>query len=373
MENTNGKPAETTPTEKITAEAAEKITAEAAEKTTAEAADAEVASTATAPEVAAEAVAKPAKEKKQTEAKQTLEVQTKGGAKKGAKGKSPKKNDAQAQRLGRAASVVFDDSKKEQTEVSIKTLLDAGAHFGHQASRWNPKMLPYIFGVRNSVHIINLDLTLDHWTKARKFIADVCSRGGEVLFVGTKTQARDIMIESAARSGCYSVTTRWLGGTLSNFGTIKNSISRMKKLETLLEQAEDEESDVKLGKKERLTIARNLEKLDANIGGIRNMKKLPDLIFIVDVNKESIAVAEANRLRIPVVALVDSNCDPQPIAFPIPANDDASRTIRLFTEAAADAVIEGKKTYLSRIEKEATNTSNKKAPVPAAEPAAATS
>lgn len=234
------------------------------------------------------------------------------------------------------------------TPVNVRTLLDAGAHFGHQTQRWNPKMLPYIYGARNGVHIINLDLTLKRWEIARKFIVDRVSLGGNVLMVGTKQQAKDIIREEASRCGAFFVASRWLGGCLSNFQTIKNSIERMRKMETLLHEAAQEGSKVRLSKKERLDISRQLEKLDANLGGIRGMKKVPDVIFIVDIVKEEIAVAEATRLHIPVVALTDTNSDPTQVAFPIPSNDDAARTIKLFVSAVADAILEGRAMYNAR-------------------------
>jgi small subunit ribosomal protein S2 len=234
------------------------------------------------------------------------------------------------------------------TPVTIRTLLDAGAHFGHQTQRWNPKMLPYIYGARNGVHIINLDLTMKRWEIARKFIVDRVSLGGNVLMVGTKQQAKDIVREEAQRCGAFSISSRWLGGCLSNFQTNKNSIDRMRKMETLLQEASVEGSKVRLSKKERLDISRQLEKLDANLGGIRTMKKVPDIIFIVDIVKEQIAIAEANRLHIPVIALTDTNSDPTQVAFPIPSNDDAARTIKLFVSAVADAILEGKAIYNAR-------------------------
>ncbi|MBX7136727.1 MAG: 30S ribosomal protein S2 [Oligoflexia bacterium] len=247
-------------------------------------------------------------------------------------------------------------------KVDVKTLLDAGAHFGHQTERWNPKMLPFIYGARNNTHIINLDLTLKAWERARKFVCDVVGRGGNILFVGTKNQARDIVREEAQRCFAFYVTTRWLGGTLSNFQTIKNSIERMKKLEELLAQAEEADSKIKLVKKEKLNISRQLGKLEQSLGGIRFMKRPPDVIFIIDIVKEAIAVAEARRLHIPVVALVDTNADPGLIEFPIPSNDDAAKTLRLFTAAIADAVLEGRAEFESRLpaegEKEESATGN---------------
>ncbi len=234
-------------------------------------------------------------------------------------------------------------------EVSIRTLLEAGAHFGHKTERWNPKMLPYIFTEKNRVHIINLDLTIQAWNKARKFIVDLTSRGGSVLFVGTKQQCRASIERAAKRSGSYYVNNRWLGGTLSNFETIKHSLKRMRKLEELLEQAAKDDSKVKLAKKEKLQISRQLEKLEANLGGIRDLRKHPSVMFVLDINKEDIAVAEARKLHIPVVALVDTNTDPSKVTFPIPSNDDANRTIDLFVNAVADAVLEGRLAFESRV------------------------
>ncbi|MBN8548871.1 MAG: 30S ribosomal protein S2 [Deltaproteobacteria bacterium] len=233
-------------------------------------------------------------------------------------------------------------------QVNIKTMLDAGAHFGHQTHRWNPKMLPFIFGARNDIHIINLDNTMKLWERARKYVVDTMSRGGSILFVGTKQQARECVRHEAARAGALHVTTRWLGGTLSNFQTLKASIDRMRKMEDLLKQAEDPESKIHLAKKEKVMIGKELFKLEANLGGIRAMKKLPELVFVVDVIKEQIAVSEARRLHIPVVALVDTNVDPAMVDFPIPSNDDAARTIRLFVAAMADAVLEGRAQYEAR-------------------------
>ena len=233
-------------------------------------------------------------------------------------------------------------------EVSIKSLLDAGAHYGHQSFRWNPKMLPFIYGERNGIHIINLDSTMKAWERARKYIVDRLSMGGNILFVGTKQQGRDIIKEEAIRCGGYFVCTRWLGGTLTNFETLKNSIARMKKLEDLYTNSQVEGSGVKLAKKERLNVQRQIEKLDNNLGGIRFMRRLPDVVFVTDINKEDIAIAEARKLRIPIVALVDTNVDPNIVDFPIPSNDDSARTLRLFAGAVADAVIEGKKIFDSR-------------------------
>lgn len=247
-------------------------------------------------------------------------------------------------------------------DVSVKNMLAAGAHFGHQTEKWNPKMLPYIFCAKNGIHIINLDMTLDRWKRARKFIVDITSRGGSVLFVGTKLQARDIVQQEAARCGAFYVTTRWLGGTLSNFQTIKNSIDRMRKLEDLLVQAEDPNTKVKLSKKERLEIHREVEKLSESLGGIRHMKRLPDAVFIVDVVKEDIAVKESRRLKIPVIALVDTNASPDGLDFAIPCNDDATRAIRLMLAGAGDAVMEGRGLFEARSPRERQEISGEETP-----------
>lgn len=244
-------------------------------------------------------------------------------------------------------------------QVNIKTLMDAGAHFGHQSDRWNPRMLPNIFTKRNGLYVINLDKTLEQWKRARAALVSMASRGNQILFVGTKLQARDPIRFEAQRSGSYYVCSRWLGGTLSNFQTIKNSIERMRKLEDLLTSSAQEGSKVKISKKERLYIAREIEKLEQSLGGIREMRKIPDAIFIIDIVKEDIAVKEARRLRIPVFAMVDTNANPNLVEYPIASNDDATRTLRLFAGAVADAIIEGKKNFESRSQK----SSNPKAAV----------
>jgi small subunit ribosomal protein S2 len=231
------------------------------------------------------------------------------------------------------------------TEVTIKSLLEAGAHYGHQAARWNPGMLPFIFGKRKDTHIINLDKTLECWEVARKFLLDLSSRGGIVLFVGTKQQARSIVERQAKRSLSGYVTRRWLGGTLTNFSTIRNSLDRMRKLEELHAQSENPASGVRLNKKERLTLSRELERLEANIGGIRNMRRLPDALFVIDVNKEHIAIEEAKRLGITIIALVDTNVNPALVDYPIPANDDSTRALELFASAIGDVIIEGSQSY----------------------------
>ncbi len=229
--------------------------------------------------------------------------------------------------------------------VSVQSLMKAGAHFGHQTDKWNPKMAPYIYGERSGLHIINLDQTIDMWRKARKVIVDTTSKGGSVLFVGTKRQAKDIVKQEAERCGGYFVATRWLGGTMTNFQTIKRSIERMNKYRELVAKAQDPASGVKLVKKEQLRLSREIEKLEASLGGIKTMKGIPSVIFITDVNKEDLAIEEAKRLHIPVIALCDTNTNPRTIDYPIPSNDDGVRTLRLFAAAVADAALEGANIY----------------------------
>ncbi len=261
------------------------------------------------------------------------------------------------------AAVTYSSETKTKSDykpvkVDLKSLLQAGAHFGHQVQRWNPKMLPFIYGERNGVHIINLDKTLERWEKAEKCLRDIGNRGGTILFVGTKQQAKKIVKGASERCSSFSVTHRWLGGTLSNFETIKRSIARMKKLEELLAEAESEDSKVKFKKKEKLSISRDLQKLEANLGGIRHMRRIPDALFIVDINKEDIAVAEARKLHIPVIALVDTNVDPNTVDFPIPSNDDSSKTLQLFINAAADAYASGRESFLMRAPDEQSGNGN---------------
>jgi small subunit ribosomal protein S2 len=225
------------------------------------------------------------------------------------------------------------------SDVTMKQLLEAGVHFGHQTSRWNPKMKPYIFGARNGIYIIDLQQTVRLFKEAYGFVRDLSAEGGTVLFVGTKKQAQDAIREEAERCGMFYVTNRWLGGMLTNFQTIKQSIARLIKLDETLESEAMSEA---LTKKEMIQIRRERDKLMASLGGIKNMKKLPDALFVVDPKKEEIAVKEANKLGIPVVAAVDTNCDPDVIDYKIPGNDDAIRAIRLFCTAIADAIIEGR-------------------------------
>src|SRR5271154_2523645 len=226
------------------------------------------------------------------------------------------------------------------TEISMKQLLEAGVHFGHQTSRWNPKMKPYIFGARNGIYIIDLQQTVKMFRACYDFARDVSAQGGTMLFVGTKKQAQDIVKEEAERCGMFFVNNRWLGGMLTNFQTIRASIERLKKLEEILA---DPEMIRALTKKEMSENDREHAKLMGTLAGIKNMRKLPDALWVIDTKKEDIAVAEAKRLGIPVVAVVDTNCDPDLIAYRIPGNDDAIRAIKLFTAARADAVLEGKR------------------------------
>jgi small subunit ribosomal protein S2 len=222
-------------------------------------------------------------------------------------------------------------------QVSMKSLLEAGVHFGHQTRRWNPKMKPYIFGARNGIYIIDLQKTVGLFKSAYDFIVDTVAQGHGVIFVGTKKQAREAVTEESERAGQFCVYHRWLGGMLTNFKTIKRSIERLKELEGLRDNGGLELR----GKKEQLSLMRELAKIERNLGGIKNMSKLPGAIFVIDPKREKIAVAEANRLKIPVVAIVDTNCDPDDIDYVIPGNDDAIRSIRLITAKIADACLEG--------------------------------
>jgi small subunit ribosomal protein S2 len=223
------------------------------------------------------------------------------------------------------------------TVVTIQQFLEAGAHFGHQKHRWNPKMKSYIFGDRNGVHIIDLSQSVPLFARALEFIQSTVARGGKVLFVGTKRQAQDPISQAALASGQHFVNHRWLGGMLTNWKTISNSIKRLKTLE---EQLGGDTAG--LTKKEVLQLTRERDKLEKSLGGIRDMGGLPDVMFVIDTNKEELAIKEANVLGIPVVAVLDSNSDPSGIAFPVPGNDDASRAIRLYCDSVAQAVGEGR-------------------------------
>jgi small subunit ribosomal protein S2 len=220
--------------------------------------------------------------------------------------------------------------------VSLHQLIEAGAHFGHQTHRWNPRMKPYIFGARNGIHILDLSQTVPLMARALDFIGATVQAGGKVLFVGTKRQAQAPIAEAARSCGQHYVNHRWLGGMLTNWKTISNSIKRLKSLEEQLSG-----NTAGLTKKEVLQLTRERDKLELSLGGIRDLGGIPDIMFVIDANKEELAIKEANVLGIPVVAILDSNVDPQGIAFPIPANDDASRAIRLYCEAVAGAATKG--------------------------------
>ena len=221
--------------------------------------------------------------------------------------------------------------------ITMKQLLEAGVHFGHQTRRWNPKMQKYIFGARNGIYIIDLQKTLRQFKESYRFVRELSAKGGSILFVGTKKQAQEAILEEALRCGMPYVNHRWLGGMLTNFATIKKSISRLKKYETM----EEEQSWGNLTKKEILNITKEKEKLGKFLDGIKDMGKLPDAVFVVDPKREEIAIKEARKLGIPILAIVDTNCDPDLVDMVIPGNDDAIRSIRLFTSKVADAVIEG--------------------------------
>jgi len=219
----------------------------------------------------------------------------------------------------------------------MRAMLEAGCHFGHQTNRWNPRMRHYIFAARRGIHIINLQKTLRMWKDAERFIQSVASHGDSILFVGTKRQAQEIVEEEASRCKMHYVTQRWLGGTLTNFRTIRQSIDKLETIESKLAEGSVE----KLPKKEVLSLEKMRDRLLRNLGGLRAMTKLPAAMVVFDPRKEHIAVAEANRLNIPVISLVDTNCDPEPIQYIVPANDDAVRSIQLFAGAVADAVLSG--------------------------------
>jgi small subunit ribosomal protein S2 len=221
-------------------------------------------------------------------------------------------------------------------DFSMRQLLEAGAHFGHQAHRWNPKMAQYIFGTRNNIHIIDLAQSVPMLARALQAVTDVVAKGGRVLFVGTKRQAQDAIAEAARRSAQYYVNARWLGGMLTNWKTISQSIQRLRKLDEMLNGGGSG-----LTKKERLLLARERDKLEKELGGIKDMGGLPDLIFVIDTNKEQLAIKEARRLGIPVAAIVDTNCDPDGVNYVVPGNDDAGRAVELYCDLVARAAIEG--------------------------------
>jgi small subunit ribosomal protein S2 len=232
--------------------------------------------------------------------------------------------------------------------LTMKELLEAGVHFGHQTKRWNPKMQKYIFGERNGIYIIDLQKTLKKFREAHAFVRDLAAGGGSMLFIGTKKQAQETVFEEAGRCQQYYVNQRWLGGTLTNFTTIRKSIARLKKLEEMKETGEFD----RVSKKEALELDRERLKLEKALIGIKSMEQLPAAVFIIDPRKEKIAIAEAQRLGIPIVSIVDTNCDPSGIDYPIPGNDDAIRAVRLITSRIVDAILEGRGT-LAKDEAEA--------------------
>jgi small subunit ribosomal protein S2 len=229
--------------------------------------------------------------------------------------------------------------------VTMRQMLEAGVHFGHQTRYWNPKMAEYIFGHRNKIHIVNLEKTLEKYNDAMKYVRQLAARKGTVLFVGTKRQAREIVAEEAQRAGMPYVDHRWLGGMLTNFKTVKGSIKRLKDLE----QMQTDGTFERMSKREALSLKRELDKLSQSLGGIKDLNALPDAMFVIDVGFHKIAVTEAKKLGVPVVAVVDTNHSPIGIAHVIPGNDDSSRAIRLYARGVADAVLEGKSQVIQEI------------------------
>ncbi len=261
------------------------------------------------------------------------------------------------------------------SNITMQEMLAAGLHFGHQTRRWNPKMKPYIFGARNKIYIINLDKTLPLFNKAYNFIADTATKGGSIMFVGTKRQAQETIREEAERCGMYYINHRWLGGMLTNYQTIKKGVDRLKQIEAMQEDGTINQYK----KKEIMRMEKELTKLRRTLGGIKEMRGLPQALFIVDPKREDIAVDEANRLGIPVVAITDTNCDPEGISYLIPGNDDAIRSIKLIASKMADAVLSGKEKFVetkqAEADKESAEAAKKaeaKAPEAVQEPAAAT-
>ena len=229
--------------------------------------------------------------------------------------------------------------------VTMREMLEAGVHFGHQTRFWSPKMAPYIFGARNKIHIVNLEKTLAKYNEAMAFAKKLASNRGTILFVGTKRQSREIIAEEATRAGSPYVDQRWLGGMLTNFKTIKQSTKRLKDMEVMVEDGSLE----KLGKKEALMTTRELAKLQKSIGGIKEMNTLPDALFVIDVGYHKIAITEANKLGIPVIAVVDTNHSPDGVDYVIPGNDDSSSAIRLYARGVADSILEGRSQFVEEI------------------------
>ena len=234
-------------------------------------------------------------------------------------------------------------------QIQMKELLEAGVHFGHQTKRWNPKMKKFIFGARNSIYIIDLQKTLRLWNQAANYLTKAAGEGKSFLFVATKPQAQDLIREQAERCGAFYVNNRWLGGMLTNFSTIKKSLEKYRELEATLA---DPARTALLSKKDILMLTRQLEKLRASFQGIRDMRGVPDVIFVIDPHREDISVTEANKIGIPVVAIVDTNCDPDKIDYVIPGNDDAIRSILLFAERAADSILEGRGAHTDKAHNE---------------------
>ena len=229
--------------------------------------------------------------------------------------------------------------------VTMRQMLEAGVHFGHQTRFWNPRMAPYIFGQRNKIHIVNLEKTMAKYNEAIEFVRKLAANRGNIMFVSTKRQAREIIAEEAQRAGMPYVDERWLGGMLTNFKTVKQSIKRLKEVEAMMEDGSIE----RLSKREALTVRRELEKLQKSIGGIKDMGGLPDALFVIDVGYHKIAITEAQKLGIPVVAVVDTNHSPDGVDYVIPGNDDSSRAIRLYARGVADAVLQGRSQVLQEI------------------------
>ena len=232
--------------------------------------------------------------------------------------------------------------------TSMREMLEAGCHFGHQTRFWNPKMAQYIFGARNKIHIINLEKTVEKFEEATKFVRELSARGGKILFVDSKRGGRDIIVEQAQRCGSCWVDQRWLGGTLTNFKTVKQTIKHLKEMEQTIADGGLEQ----MSKKEALDFTREIEKLNKSIGGIKEMTSLPDALFIVDVGYHKIAIAEANKLGIPVVGVVDTNCSPEGIDYVIPGNDDSSKAVAIYASGIADAVLAGKADRVTGAEEE---------------------
>ena len=244
--------------------------------------------------------------------------------------------------------------------TSMREMLEAGCHFGHQTRFWNPKMAQYIFGARNKIHIINLEKTVEKFDEATKFIRELAARGGKVLFVDSKRGGREIIVEEAQRAGCCWVDQRWLGGTLTNFKTVKQTIKHLKEMEQVIAEGGLE----KMSKKEALDFTREIEKLNKSIGGIKEMTSLPDALFIVDVGYHKIAIAEANKLGIPVIAVVDTNNSPDGVDYVIPGNDDSGKAVAIYASGIADAVLAGKEDAATG-DKEAEEFVEETAPAPA--------